>query len=141
MQDFHYWAIAGIVLLMTEMVSGTFFLLVLGLAALTGGLAAWLGSHFWGQASFAALIAVAGTLWVHQHRQRHKQIPSLPAFDIGQPVTFEQWTSESDGLARVNYRGTTWDARLAPGLSAAPGSLLFIESIEGNILHLSGKKP
>ena len=49
------WAVAGIGLIIVEMLSGTLILLVLGLAAFGGALAAWLGASFAVQAAVVVL--------------------------------------------------------------------------------------
>lgn len=141
MQNYHYWLIAGLALCIIEMLSGTFFLLVLGIAALAGGVTGWLGGGFWLQACVASLLAVIGVILVHNYRRRSAHIPAMPSFDLGQPVTFEQWVSQNDGMARVNYRGTTWDARVSAGQPPAPGAILYIQSVEGNILIISDVRP
>jgi len=139
-QDYHYWLIVGLALCTAEMLSGTFFLLVLGVAALAGAITGWLGGGLWLQTCIAVLLAIVGVFWVHHYRHR-LQVSALPSFDIGQPVSFEQWVSQSDGMARVNYRGTTWDARVSCGHTPAAGSILYIQSVEGNLLCVSDVKP
>ncbi len=63
------WLIAGFILIIAELVTGTFYLLVLGIAALVAsGVGYASGAFFW-QAVAAALVAVAGVLWVHRVRQ------------------------------------------------------------------------
>lgn len=140
MQDFHTWLIAGLALCIAEMLSGTFFLLVLGLAALAGAVTGWLGGGLWLQCCVAAVFAVIGVIAVHHYRQNTKA-KKMPSFDIGQPVSFERWISQNDGMARVNYRGTTWDARVAAGQNPAPGGILYITASEGSLLCVSETKP
>ena len=43
MDAYVWWAVAGIGLIIVEMLSGTLILLMLGLAAFAGALAAWMG--------------------------------------------------------------------------------------------------
>ena len=141
MQIYHYWLIVGIALFIIEMLTGTFFLLVLGVAAMAGGITGWLGGGFWLQACVASLLAVIGVILVHNYRRRAAHAPAMASFDVGQPVTFEQWVSQNDGMARVNYRGTTWDARVSAGQPPAPGTILYIQTVEGSLLNISDVRP
>ena len=59
------WAILGLALVIVELMSGTFYLLVLGVAAFGAALAAWLGQPFPVQAVVAAVIAALGCYGVH----------------------------------------------------------------------------
>lgn len=140
MSEVNVWLIVGIVLCIAEMLSGTFFLLVVGLAAFVGALAAWLGTPVWAQALIAAAVAVIGVALVEAHRRKTKP-KAMVSFDIGQPVTFDAWVSQPEGMARVAYRGSTWDARLPAGLDPAPGAILYIEAVNGNVFQVSASKP
>lgn len=44
MQAYLIWLLAGLALVIAELITGTFYLLVLGLGAFGAGAAAWLGS-------------------------------------------------------------------------------------------------
>ena len=63
------WAGIGLALIIAELVTGTFYLLVLGIAALAGAPSAFVGLGFAIQASVAAAIAVAGVVWIRQRRR------------------------------------------------------------------------
>ena len=47
METYLVWLAAGFVLVIAELVTGTFFLLVLGIAAFAGSATAWFGLEFW----------------------------------------------------------------------------------------------
>ena len=64
MSDYWWWAIGGIALIIAELITGTFYLLVLGIAALAGAAVAYAPYSFWTQAVVAAAIAIAGVVWV-----------------------------------------------------------------------------
>jgi len=133
------WAIIGIVLIIVEMLTGSFYLLVLGVAALCAAGAAWTGYSFWVQAVVTAAVASAGVILVK--RFRGKSAPaSAQSLDVGQPVTVETWISEADGVARVSYRNAQWEARVVGERN--PGSKVFyIQSVEGNTLTVSSQRP
>lgn len=69
METYLIWLVAGFVLVIAELVTGTFFLLVLGIAAFAGSAMAWFGLGFWLEALCAATVAVAGVFWVRQDRK------------------------------------------------------------------------
>ncbi len=139
MQNAYIWLIVAIGLGIAEMLTGTFFLLVLAIAGLAGAAVAWAGFGFWLQAGVAALIAVIGVQLVRA-RRRTESAP-MPSLDVGQPVNFETWVNREHGMARVNYRGASWEARLSPDLDPAPGAVLYIEASEGNVFRLVADKP
>jgi membrane protein implicated in regulation of membrane protease activity len=63
------WLIAGFILIIVELVTGTFYLVVLGIAAFAGAGVAYAGGAFVWQALAAGLVAVAGVVWVHLVRK------------------------------------------------------------------------
>ena len=68
MDPYVWWIITAIALVIVELISGTFYLLVLGVAAGGAAALAWFGMPFWVQAGVATLIAVLGVLLVHHFR-------------------------------------------------------------------------
>ncbi|MCX7141720.1 MAG: NfeD family protein [Proteobacteria bacterium] len=109
METYLIWLAAGFALVIAELVTGTFFLLVLGVAAFAGSATAWFGLGFWVEAMCAATVAVAGVFWVRQRRKASPQA-DMASLDVGQTVTFDAWASREQGVARVTYRNTQWDA-------------------------------
>lgn len=133
------WAITGIALIIVEMLTGSFFLLVLGIAALAAAGAAWLGYDFWVQAVLIAAVATTGVLLVKRFRSKGGPA-SRQALDVGQSVTLESWISEADGLARVNYRNAQWEAQVT-GERVPGGKVFYIHAVEGNTLRVSAARP
>jgi len=134
------WLIAGVALIVAELVTGTFYLLVLGIAALVGsGIGYAGGTHLW-QALTAAVVAVAGVVWVHQYRKRTGSSP-MRGLDVGQHATFESWVNKSAGHARVKYRDALWDAQVAGDASGEPGEILYITAVDGSTLKVSKTRP
>src|SRR5204863_504293 len=80
--------------------------------------------------------AIAGGVLVHHCHaaQRTRDGGKSNQLDRGQPVVLEGWANESASLARVKYRGTSWDALVAASVRPAPGTTLYIEGQEGNTL-------
>ena len=139
METYLVWLAAGFVLVIAELVTGTFFLLVLGIAAFAGSATAWFGLGFWLEALCAAAVAVAGVFWVRQRRRSMPQT-DMASLDVGQAVTFEAWISREEGAARVKYRNTLWDAEVAGDPDLDHGQVLFIHAMGGNTLKVAKKK-
>ena len=133
-----FWLIVGFVLVIAELVTGTFYLLVLGAAAFVAALMAWLGTNMLVQASVGGAVALAGAWFVHHwHGANRDTVGRDNNFlDRGQPVVMDSWSNENAGIARVKYRGALWDARIVPEPAArpAPGATLYIEGQEGMVL-------
>jgi membrane protein implicated in regulation of membrane protease activity len=140
-EDF-LWAILGLTLVIIELLTGTFYLLMLGLAAFGAALAAWLGHGIGVQAIVAAVISACGCYGVHVYRARNAGV-QMAQIDAGQPASFENWVDQGARLARVRYRGTTWDAMVEAEENAvpAPGSPLYVTSTSGNTLKVSTRRP
>ena len=136
MEEYWWWTIAGIALIIAEVISGTFYLLVIGLAALAGAAAAYLHYSFWVQAAIAAAIAIGGVVLVTRFRKNRGSAPGV-ALDVGQSVVLDAWVNEKDRLARVRYRNALWDAKVLDEPGAEAGRTLYIRHVEGNTLHVS----
>ena len=139
METYLVWLAAGFVLVIAELVTGTFFLLVLGIAAFAGSATAWFGLGFWVEALCAAAVAIAGVFWVRQQRKRMQQ-PDMASLDAGQAVTFDAWVSREQGAARVKYRNTLWDAEVEGEREFDRGQVLYIHAVDGNTLKVSKAK-
>jgi membrane protein implicated in regulation of membrane protease activity len=132
------WWIAAALLIGAELVSGTFYLLAVGVAFAFGGLAAWLGAGVAVQFAIAGILGVTLTIVAHQWRLKHAAPHAQPPLDVGQAVHVQTWNS--DGTARVAYRGSTWDAELeSPAVQRA--ATLYIVATRGSVLVLSDRHP
>jgi membrane protein implicated in regulation of membrane protease activity len=133
MQAYVVWWILAAVLVGVELTSGTFYLLVYGLAAAAAGLAAWLGAGLFVQLLTAGAIATLGTLALQRWKRStgHPE-SSVQDLDIGQTVAVESW---QDGRGQVKYRGALWDAEAeAAGVDSTRP--LVIRAVRGNTLVL-----
>ena len=133
-----WWVAAGVTVA-AELATGTFYLLMIALGLAAGALATHLGLGVSAQVIVAALVGGGATAYWHWRRAREPQ--SAPArenrdvnLDIGERVHVSAWAD--DRTARVQYRGSAWTARLAPGAVAAPGEH-HVSAVEGNWLVLS----
>lgn len=140
MDDYLVWLIAGFVLVIAELVSGTFYLLVLGLAAFAGAGVAYAGGGVGLQAIATAVVAVAGVAWVRAHRARTRGEPMRPP-DYAQPAPFEQWIDRAAHRARVKHRGASWEAVIDGEIAGEPGEVLYVTAVDGNTLKVSKTRP
>ena len=140
MEPYLAWLILGFALVIVEMTTGTFYLLVLGIAAFGAGATAWLGQDFTIQVLTTALVSGIGVYLVHGYRRANgaKQMPSM---DAGMPAKFESWTDQANGRARVRYRDTSWDARVEGNADLQPGATVYVASADGSTLRVGLKPP
>lgn len=144
MQAFWWWWGLAVLLGMFEMLTATFFLLVLGLGCAAGGFVAWAGGGFVWQLLAAAAVSFAGWLALRRFSPgragRNVNASRDLLLDIGERVRVEHW--QPDRRARVVYRGADWAAELEAGDAGAlqPGEYV-IRRIEGNRLIVARPQP
>ena len=137
MADSTWWWLLTGALVAVEMLSGTFYLLMLALGAVAAAIAAHLGVPLVAQmtvASLAALVSVA--LW-YQLKKRQPGDPSARAqrsvnLDVGEIIQVEAWLP--DGSAQVRYRGALWRVIQRPGNAPVPGSYRVAELVGSSLL-------
>lgn len=132
-----WWVVAGAAVAL-ELATGTFYLLMLALGLSAGAIAAHLGLGT--EAELVAAALVGGGAVAACYLVRSRLPAEAPAaknrdmnLDIGERVQVQQWNS--DGTARIHYRGAAWSARYVGDGEPAPGEH-FIQAIEGNQLLL-----
>lgn len=138
-EDF-LWAILGLTLVIVELLTGTFYLLMLAIAAFGAALAAWLGQGIGVQAIVAAVIAGAGCYGVHAYRAKNAK-EQMPSIDAGQPASFENWVDPGARRARVRYRGASWDALVEGEGAVDAGAMLYVVTANGNTLKVTTHRP
>ena len=128
-----WWMVLAFGLLILELLTGTFYLLVIAVAIAAGGLANLAGAPFTLQLVVAAVIGLGGSLWLRRSRlgRLTGEADALQNLDIGQPVRIDSWGAGN--TARAYYRGAEWDVLLAPGETPAPGDFV-IRSVQGSRL-------
>ena len=135
MESYWVWWLTAVVLVIAEILSGTFYLLAIAIGLAAAGIAAYFGVAWGGQASIAALlctVSVAG-IYVWKRRQAKSEEQSNFAYDVGQEVQAVLWSDQRH--ARVRYRGAEWDAELAGGATADAARLTWrIKEIAGSRL-------
>jgi membrane protein implicated in regulation of membrane protease activity len=138
MADHWTWWILAAMLVGAELMSGTFYLVAIGIAFAIGGAVAWLGASTPVQLLVAGVLAVVGASAAHWWRRRHGEPPRQPGLDIGHAVHVRAW--HADGTARVDYRGTQWDG--VPESAQTPrNNTMYIVATRGSILVLGASPP
>jgi membrane protein implicated in regulation of membrane protease activity len=143
METWLLWAVVGFVLVIAELLTGTFYLLVIALGFFAASACAGLDANFLVQAIVGCAVALVGGWLVHHwhESQRTKDGGKSNVLDRGQAVVLEGWSNESAGIARVRYRGTSWDARVPAGEHPQTGTTLYIDGQEGSMLLLAATRP
>lgn len=130
-----WWLLAGIAII-TELLTGTLYLLMVAIGLAAGALAAHLGAGPTAQFLIAAVVSSATvvTCYLRQKRRGSRyatQDDKDVYLDIGEHITVEHWNA--DRTAQVRYRGAPWTASLL-GRSAAESGTFRIVRLDGNCL-------
>jgi membrane protein implicated in regulation of membrane protease activity len=125
-----WWWIAAGVLVAGELVTGTFYVLMLAIGCVFGALAGYADISFLAQVAVAVLVGGGAVLAWDRQRKRGPARPSAAAnrdinLDIGEQVQVDGWNA--DGTARVPYRGSAWNVRYIGDGAATPGTHVIAE--------------
>lgn len=131
-----WWLATGLVVLL-ELFTGTFYLLMLAVGLAAGALAAHVQLGLSGQLVVAAVVGATTVSLAYLRRRRRPGAPSARAdrsvnLDIGETIHIEAWNS--DGTAQVRYRGAQWTALARPGNSPTPGAHRVAELVGNRLL-------
>lgn len=137
MEIYIYWFLLALILLGLEMVTGTFYLLVVAIALAVGGLTALLSAGIAWQLVLSALTGIAGTIILRRWKSTQTGAAADAGLDIGLPVKVIKWND--NGSARVFYRGAEWDAELESADTPHEGTL-YIAAVRGSGLVLTHRK-
>lgn len=133
-----FWWVGIGVLLVIELMAGTFYLLMLALGFLAAGLARLSGASDGAQGMTAAVVALIAILTLRFIKRRYhrsqpldvdeREVQRDPAanLDIGAAIYVAHWEGRR---ARVSYRGAEWDATLSDEIVLAavvPGAAPFV---------------
>ena len=103
---------------------------------------AYLGGDFWVQAMVAAAVALMGIYLVRRWWMNHpKDSAASNNLDLGQAVVVESWVDQAAGIARVKYRGSTWEAKLEANPAHPPklADVLYIRGQENGVFQIGAK--
>lgn len=134
MTDWMLWfAITG-TLVILEMFTGTFYLLMMAIGFAAGGMVAFVGASSAVQLIVAAIVGVIATYSLRKSKLGRTtkndaaRDPNVN-LDIGQTLVVDTWHGAGSGVrtARVKYRGALWDVELEHGAPALPGEYVIRE--------------
>jgi membrane protein implicated in regulation of membrane protease activity len=139
MADWMGWLATAGVLVILELFTGTFYLLMIAIGLAVGGLAALAGAGLPAQAIAAGAVGVVATGVLHRSRfgrsgdaaRRHATRDRNVNLDIGEHVTVPAW---ENGRARVMYRGALWDVELGQGATARAGDFRIVEVLGSRLV-------
>ena len=124
-----WWLLAGGAVI-AELLTGTFFLLMISLGFAAAALSATAGANMATQLVVAALTGGGAVIAWYLVKQARKagQTPDNDAelnLDIGETVMVDDWLP--DGTSSVKYRGAHWTALHRAGVQALPGPHRVVE--------------
>jgi membrane protein implicated in regulation of membrane protease activity len=137
MADYTIWWLLAGALVALELVSGTFYLLMLAAGMAAAALAAHAGLGTSAQLVTAAVVGLGLVVGWYQLKKRRPGDPSTRALrsvnlDIGEVVQIDQW--QPDGTASVKYRGAQWAVIQRPGNPPVPGAYRVAELVGSRLL-------
>ena len=131
-----WWLLCGVAIA-AELVTGTFYLLMLALGLAAAALTAHAGGGLVWQTLVAAVVGGGAVIAWHLVRGRRANGPPASAnrnvnLDIGETVFVEAWLP--DGTGSVHYRGARWTVVHRPGTVPATGPHRVAEVIGNRLL-------
>lgn len=140
MDNWMIWlALAG-VLVVFELFTGTFYVLMIAIGMAAGGAVALMGWSLPPQFLVAGAVGLIATALLHRSRfgrplrSDASRDPNVN-LDIGQTLRVDTW---SNGHARASYRGALWDIDLAPGAQPTAGTFRIVE-VQGSRLIVANQ--
>jgi membrane protein implicated in regulation of membrane protease activity len=128
------WLIVAGGLVIAELLTGTFYLLMLSLGATAGALTAYADGRLTWQIVTAAIVGGgAAVLWHMKKPLSNDSQDSNVHLDIGGTVTVDAW--DAQGHTQVKHRGALWAAVCSQHTTPEPG-LHRICEMQGNRLVL-----
>lgn len=131
-----WWLLAGAMIAL-ELLTGTFYLLMLSLGVAGAAIAAHLGASVTVQLVVAALLGGGCVLAWRAYKKR--QPPALPAganrdvnLDIGETLHIDAWNE--DGTSMAHYRGANWRVSLRTGAASSPGLHRIVEVVGSRLV-------
>lgn len=141
MTPFTVWCVLTGLAVLAELLTSTFYLLLIAFGLMAGALASWAGASLSSQVLVAAFTG--GGLVLAWHLWRRRRPAEAPAgqnpdvnLDVGSTVQVMHW--EANGHTTVQYRGATWAAewRASPATAVAAAGPHRIVEVVGNRLVL-----
>ncbi len=137
MADSTLWWLAAGGLIAVELITGTFYLLMISLGLIAAAVAAHAGLPPPWQWVSAAVVGGGSVLaWRGYKRSQPATAPARANHDVnldlGETVYVDHW--QDDNTCSVKYRGAHWDATLQEGQSAKTGSYVIAEVVGSRLV-------
>ncbi len=131
-----WWILAGAVIAV-ELLSGTFYLLMLSIGLVAAAMAAQLGATTTVQLVVAAVVGGGFVVGWRVYKQKQPSAVHASAnrdvnLDVGETVQVDCWNA--DGTGSVKYRGANWSVSLAAGATAAAGPCSIVEVVGSRLI-------
>lgn len=137
MEESTIWWLAAGAVVVAELLTGTFYLLMVAVGLVAAALAAHLGLPLALQIVTAAIVSGGAVVAWYLVKKRRPGDPSARAdrsvnLDVGETVMIESWSP--DGTTLVKYRGATWTAIHRPGVTPSTGMHRVSELVGNRLL-------
>ncbi len=127
------WLVLGLLLLISEMLTTSFFLVFVAVGCFAAALASSLGVSLGFQIAVCAVTSVAGVFTLRKKIQK-KLLKSINlSADIGKEIRVDE-SMAPHKQTRISYQGTTWLATNLGAEEVKQGDRVVIVGIDGNIL-------
>ncbi len=137
MEESTIWWLAAGAVVVAELLTGTFYLLMVAVGLVAAALSAHLGLPLALQIVTAALVGGGAVVAWYFVKKRRPGDPSARAdrsvnLDVGETILIESWNS--DGTTTVKYRGAAWTAIHRPGVTPSTGMHRVAELVGNRLL-------
>ena len=131
MKDWMGWLVLVGMLVILEMFTGTFYLLMIAIGLAAGAMAALTGVAGEVQLAVAAITGMIATYGLRRSKwgrfsRRNAARDSNVNLDIGQTLMVDDWNGDYRSASAM-YRVALWDIELEYGGQARPGSFVIRE--------------
>lgn len=144
MADSTLWWLAAGALIAVELVTGTFYLLMISTGLVAAALAAHAGLESLWQWVMAAVIGGGSVLVWRRYKRLQPAIAPAHAnpdvnMDVGEVVHVDAFNP--DGSCSVKYRGAHWDASMQHGEPGTAGVYTIVEVIGSRLILKKAPSP
>ena len=137
MADSTLWWLAAGGLIALELITGTFYLLMISLGLIGAALSAHVGLPVVWQWVAAAVVGGGSVMAWRSYKRSQPRDAQAGAnqdvnMDVGETVHVDHW--QDDHICSVKYRGAHWDATLQDGQVAETGAYVITEIIGSRLI-------
>ncbi len=137
MESATMWWLAAGAAVAVELVTGTFYLLMVAVGLAAAAMAAHAGAGTPTQLVVAAVIGGGAVVVWHLRRGKRPAAPLAGAnkdvnLDIGETIHITEWNT--DGTATVSYRGASWTCLHRDGAAPSTGLHKVVEVVGSRLL-------